>query len=259
MFSVIVMQVIVMMTYMTVWFLIGQALRRNDVADIAWGIGFIVTAISAMIFTDSVTPRGLIAMFLVALWGVRLSSHVFLRNRGKCEDLRYRKWRQEWGKQAVVRAYFQVFLLQGLLIIIISMPVTTSITSGQNPLSLLDFLGACIWFAGFVFETAGDYQLMKYKRDPANKGQIMTHGLWKYTRHPNYFGEVALWWGVYLIALSVPQGWATIIGPMTITYLILKVSGIPLLEEKYKDNPEFQMYKKRTSAFFPLPPRKEPC
>jgi steroid 5-alpha reductase family enzyme len=253
----LIIELTVIMAYMAVWFCLGQALRRNDVADIAWGIGFIVTAVSAMVFTENVTPRGLLITCIVVLWGVRLSSHVFLRNLGKQEDPRYRKWREDWGKHAVIRAFFQVFLLQGVLIIIISLPVTIVITAERSPLSLLDILGVCIWFVGFAFETVGDYQLMRYKRNPANQGKIMTQGLWRYTRHPNYFGEVALWWGVYLIAVSVPLGWATILGPITITCLILKVSGIPLLEERYKDNPEFQMYKRRTSAFFPLPHRKE--
>jgi steroid 5-alpha reductase family enzyme len=253
----LIIELTVIMAYMSVWFCLGQALRRNDVADIAWGIGFIVTSVSAMVFTENVTPRGLLITCIVVLWGVRLSSHVFLRNLGKQEDPRYRKWRKDWGKHAVIRAFFQVFLLQGVLIIIISLPVTIVITAERSPLSLLDILGVCIWFVGFAFETVGDYQLMRYKRNPANQGKIMTQGLWRYTRHPNYFGEVALWWGVYLIAVSVPLGWATILGPITITCLILKVSGIPLLEERYKDNPEFQMYKRRTSAFFPLPHRKE--
>jgi steroid 5-alpha reductase family enzyme len=253
----LIIELTVIMAYMAVWFCLGQALRRNDVADIAWGIGFIVTAVSAMVFTENVTPRGLLITCIVVLWGVRLSSHVFLRNLGKQEDPRYRKWRKDWGKHAVIRAFFQVFLLQGVLIIIISLPVTIAITAERSPLSLLDILGVCIWFVGFAFETVGDCQLMRYKRNPANQGKIMTQGLWRYTRHPNYFGEVALWWGVYLIAVSVPLGWATILGPITITCLILKVSGIPLLEERYKDNPEFQMYKRRTSAFFPLPHRKE--
>jgi steroid 5-alpha reductase family enzyme len=257
MFKILIIEVIVIVIYMVIWFIISQVLRRNDTADIAWGLGFIVTAISAMIFSNGTTPRGFIGLSLVVLWGLRLACHIFLRNRGKPEDKRYIKWKQEWGKQAVIRAFFQIFILQGLLIIIISLPVTIIITSEKNSLGVLDFLGICIWLIGFVFESVGDYQLVRYKKNPANKGKLMTQGLWRYTRHPNYFGEVVLWWGIYLIALSVSQGWATLLGPITITYLILKVSGIPLLEEKYKDNPEFQTYKKRTSAFFPLPPRKE--
>ena len=257
MLNLLMIEIIVVVIYMTMWFLVAQVLKRNDIADIAWGTGFIVTALSAMIFTEGVAPRGFLALLLVILWGVRLACHIFFRNRRKGEDSRYRKWRQEWGKYAVIRAYFQVFLLQGLLIIVISLPVTAIIMSAQNSFGAFDVFGVCIWFVGFAFEAVGDYQLMKYKRNPANKGKIMTQGLWKYTRHPNYFGEVALWWGIYFIALSVPWGWATILGPVTITCLILKVSGIPLLEEKYEDNPEFQIYRKRTSAFFPLPPGKE--
>ncbi|HBH61629.1 MAG TPA: steroid 5-alpha reductase [Nitrospiraceae bacterium] len=257
MINVLIMETIVIMIYMTAWFLIAQALRRNDVADIAWGTGFIVTAITAMILSDAVPPRGFLAFFLVVLWGLRLATHIYMRNRGKPEDRRYRTWREQWGRHAVIRAFLQVFMLQGLLMIIISLPVTFIITFGQNPFGIFDALGVCIWITGFIFEAVGDYQVVQFKRAPAHKGKLMTQGLWTYTRHPNYFGEVTLWWGMYLIALSVPQGWASILGPLTITFLILKVSGIPLLEEKYKDNPEFQAYKRRTSAFFPLPPGKE--
>jgi steroid 5-alpha reductase family enzyme len=257
MFNVIIIEIIIIMIYMVVWFFIAQILKRNDIADVAWAVGFIVTAISAMIFSNGTTKRGFLSLSLVVLWGVRLACHILLRNQGKPEDARYKKWRKEWGKHALIRAFFQIFILQGLLIIIISLPITIIITSKQKSLGVLDFLGICIWSIGFAFEALGDYQLIKYKKNPANKGKIMTQGLWNYTRHPNYFGEVVLWWGIYLIALSVPKGWAAILGPITITYLILKVSGIPLLEEKYKDNLEFQMYKKRTSVFFPLPPRKE--
>jgi steroid 5-alpha reductase family enzyme len=257
MFTVLIIEVIVIVIYMVIWFFFSQLLNRNDIADIAWGPGFVVTAISAMILSNGTTQRGFLVLSLVILWAVRLAIHVFLRNRGKSEDARYKKWRQDWGKQVVIRSFFQIFILQGLLIIIISLPVTFIITSKQNLLGIFDFLGICIWLTGFFFEAVGDYQLMKYKKIPENKGKIITQGLWRYTRHPNYFGEVVLWWGIYIIALSVSLGWTAILGPVTITFLILKVSGIPLLEEKYKDNPEFQTYKRRTSAFFPLPSRKE--
>jgi steroid 5-alpha reductase family enzyme len=254
--NVVIIQVAVIIIYMTAWFFVAQALKRNDIADILWGTGFIVTAITAMALSNGITERGFLAAFLVVIWGVRLAVHIYMRNRGKGEDRRYRKWREEWGRQAVIRAFLQVFILQGLLMIIISVPVTFIITFGQNPFGRFDVLGVCIWLLGFTFEAVGDYQVVQFKRDPANKGKLMTRGLWTYTRHPNYFGEVTLWWGMYLIALSVPQGWTTIAGPLTITFLILKVSGIPLLEKKYEGNPEFEEYKRRTSAFFPLPPKR---
>lgn len=257
MLKVLIIETMNIVIYMTGWFFIAQIKRRNDVADIAWGTGFIMVALTAILVTDHITPRGLLILFLVILWGMRLATHICIRNRGKPEDPRYRKWKEEWGRHAVIRAFLQVFLFQGLLIVIISLPVTFIIVSGHQPFGLFDILGVSIWLVGFVFEAVGDYQLVKYKKNPAHKGKIMNQGLWSYTRHPNYFGEVTLWWGMYLIALSVPNGWVAIIGPLTITFLILKVSGIPLLEEKYKDNPEFQEYKRRTSAFFPLPPRKE--
>jgi steroid 5-alpha reductase family enzyme len=204
---------------------------------------------------DTVTDRELLVSLLVAVWGVRLAVHIGLRNRGKGEDPRYRQWREEWGRHAMVRSFFQIFLLQGLLIVVISLPVTRIILSEESRLSPLDLIGILVWLMGFLFEAIGDYQLMQFKKDPAAKGKIMTSGLWKYTRHPNYFGEVTLWWGVYLIALAVPGGWATIIGPITITFLILGVSGIPLLEKKYEGNKEFDDYRRRTSAFFPMPPK----
>jgi len=186
---------------------------------------------------------------------MRLSLHVYLRNRGKPEDARYRAWRQEWGKNANIRSFLQVFLLQGLLLLIISLPVTSVIMAGSSAFTLWDAAGLFIWAMGFLFEAIGDWQLLRFKKDPAHKGRIIKTGLWRFSRHPNYFGEVTLWWGIYLIALSSGASWPVVIGPLTITFLILKVSGIPMLEKKYEGNPEFEAYRRRTSAFFPLPPK----
>lgn len=255
MLNVIFIEAIVVSIYMILWFFIALRLKKNDVADIAWGGGYIVAALSVLVIQSTVTYRALLVLLLVVVWGVRLAVHIGLRNLGKGEDPRYRQWREEWGKNAIVRSFFQIFLLQGFLIIVISLPVTRIILSEESRLSPLDLIGVLVWLTGFLFEAVGDYQLMQFKKDPANKGKIMTTGLWKHTRHPNYFGEVALWWGVYLIALAVPGGWATIIGPITITFLILGVSGIPLLEKKYEGNKAFDEYKRRTSAFFPMPPK----
>jgi steroid 5-alpha reductase family enzyme len=148
-------------------------------------------------------------------------------------------------------------MLQGGLLYLISLPVIRIILAGRSAWTWLDGLGIIVWVIGFLFEVVGDYQLKSFLKNEANRGKIMQQGLWKYTRHPNYFGEVTLWWGIYLVALSTPGGWMTIIGPVTISFLILKVSGIPLLEKAYVNNPEFQEYARRTSAFFPLPPRKD--
>jgi steroid 5-alpha reductase family enzyme len=243
--------------YVTAWFFVSLKLKKNDVADVAWGGGFIVAALTALAFQAGITPRAVLVTTLVIIWGLRLSRHIFLRSRGKPEDARYRKWREQWGRHVVLRSFLQVFLLQGILILIISLPVMMVNAADQTPFTALDYIGVFVWLTGFLFEVIADHQLARFKQDRANKGLIIQTGLWKYSRHPNYFGEVLLWWGIYLIALGVHSGWASLIGPLTISVLILKVSGIPLLEEHYRGNPAFEDYKRRTSAFMPLPPRKD--
>jgi steroid 5-alpha reductase family enzyme len=193
---------------------------------------------------------------LVSIWGLRLTWHIFVRNRGKSEDYRYLAWRKEWGKWFYIRSYFQVYLLQGLFLFLIVSPVLLINKNAGGSLELLDFLGVIVWLIGFYFEVVGDAQLARFIKNPENKGKLMQDGLWAYTRHPNYFGEVTQWWGIWLIAISTPGGWLGIIGPITITFLILKVSGIPMLEQKMEKNPAFESYKKRVSMFFPLPAKK---
>jgi steroid 5-alpha reductase family enzyme len=256
MLDLVVLQIAVVTLYASLWFLVALKLRRNDVADVAWGTGFIVLALVAQFAVAAISIRGILVLALVTIWGLRLTFHIGLRNRGKPEDARYRKWREEWGGHAKARAYFQLFLLQGFLIVLILIPVTHILAHQNSDLTWLDALGAAVWLVGFVFEAIGDLQLARFKKDRGNRGRVITSGLWKYTRHPNYFGEVALWWGVWLIACSVPGGWTTVFGPATITVLILFVSGIPLLERKYEGNIEFKEYQRRTSAFFPLPPKR---
>jgi len=179
-----------------------------------------------------------------------------LRKRKRGEDFRYAKWRAHWGRWFIVRSYLQVFLLQGLILLVISysvMVVNHSTDSGWTP---WDVIGLCLWLIGFFFEAVGDDQLIRFKRDAANKGKIMTTGLWKTTRHPNYFGESAMWWGIFLIALSVKNGWTAVVSPVVITVMLLKVSGVPMLEKKYAGNREFEEYARKTNAFFPWFPRK---
>jgi steroid 5-alpha reductase family enzyme len=237
------------------WFILSLIKKRNDVADVAWGIGFVLMTWASFFLSDDSGTRGLLVGILVSIWGVRLAWHIHSRNKGKPEDYRYLAWRKEWGKWFYPRSYLQVYLLQGAFLFLVVSPVLIINKSSGAELSVLDALGVMVWLIGFYFESVGDAQLARFIKNPENKGKLMQSGLWAYTRHPNYFGEVTQWWGIFLIALSAPSGWIGIIGPLTITFLILKVSGIPMLEKKMEANPEFAEYKRKTSMFIPMPRR----
>lgn len=255
MINLLLISAFLILLYATFWFIISIIKKRNDLADIAWGLGYILLSVYYL-FTTEISQRALLIYALIFIWGLRLSMHIFLRNKGKQEDFRYQKWRNEWGKSFYLRSYLQVYLLQGFLLLMIASPATIVSAYSQPMLGLLDFIGVGIWLIGFYFEAVGDYQLMEFSNNPENKGKIIKHGLWKYSRHPNYFGEVVMWWGIFLVALNSPYGVYALVSPVTITLLILFVSGIPMLEKKYENNLEFKEYKKRTSAFFPLPQKK---
>lgn len=243
---------LVLFVYMSLWFVVSLIKKRNDVADVAWGLGFVLMTWVSFVLSDDSGVRGLLVSILVTIWGMRLAWHIHARNKGKAEDYRYLAWRKEWGKLFYPRSYLQVYLLQGVFLFLIVTPVLLTNKNVGAELGLLDALGVAVWLLGFFFEAVGDAQLARFIKDPANKGKLMQGGLWAYTRHPNYFGEVTQWWGLWLVALSVPYGWLGIIGPITITFLILKVSGVPMLEEKMAENPEFAEYKKRVSVFIPM-------
>ncbi len=247
--------IVVLLVYMTGWFVLSLLKKRNDVADVAWGLGFVLMTWASFFLTGDSGARGVLVGVLVSVWGLRLAWHIHKRNKGKAEDYRYLAWRQQWGKWFYLRSYLQVYLLQGFFLFLIVMPVLLINRSTGTALGVLDVLGVVVWLAGFYFEAVGDAQLARFIKNPANKGKLMQSGLWAYTRHPNYFGEVTQWWGLWLVALAVPHGWLGVIGPITITILILKVSGIPLLEKKMQENPEFAEYRRRVSVFIPLPPR----
>jgi steroid 5-alpha reductase family enzyme len=168
-----------------------------------------------------------------------------LRNLKKSEDFRYKQWRDTWGKWFYLRSFFQVYLLQGLLMIVIGYPfIHAAVYGADSQLGILSVLGVAVWCVGYFFEVVSDYQLDVFIKNPANKGAVMDQGLWQYSRHPNYFGEVTMWWGVWLITLPFPFGLYTIVSPLAITFLILNVSGVPLLEKKFAGNPKFEEYKK---------------
>lgn len=241
---------------MTGLFVLALLKRDNSIADIAWGPGFVLVALLSLDYQSGPTVRSWLATLLVAVWGIRLAVHVGARNlRSGVEDFRYAQWRRNWGKWFLPRSYLQVFLLQGFFLLVIASPVWHVNRTNHPGLTVLDAVGFAVWCLGFVFETVGDAQLERFKRDPANRGRIFTRGLWATTRHPNYFGEAVMWWGIFLLALNVPKGWQTIVGPVLITFLLIRVSGVPMLEKKYADNAEYREYKRRTPAFFPWFPR----
>lgn len=246
----------IVLLYMTAVFVSTWSMKRLDVVDIAWGGAFVVAAFSSFLLG----PMGLLQYFvtaLVVIWAVRLSSSILRRFlRSNEEDARYKEMRNQWRGSQGINAFLRIFLVQGVLATIISLSVIAINTGDVSELGGWAYIGMVVWLIGFMFEAVGDRQLRNHLANPVNKGRLMMTGLWKYSRHPNYFGESVQWWGIFLIALSVPHGWLTIIAPLTITSLLLFVSGVPLTEKRFEGKPGWAEYKKRTSIFIPLPPRK---
>jgi steroid 5-alpha reductase family enzyme len=232
--------------YATAWYGVAVYKKRNDYADIAWGLGFVVVCV----FLLWQTPRSALLNVLsamIGLWGLRLSYHIGRRNAGKPEDFRYRQWREQWGRTVLWRSYLQVFLLQGLFMVLIITPVVWVAASPPQSLSLINYVGAGVWLAGFLIQVVADAQLASFVKT-RKPGEIMQTGLWRYSRHPNYFGEIVMWWGIFVSTLSLAGGVWVIISPLVVTWLLAFVSGVPMLEAKYKDNAAYQEYKKRTHA-----------
>jgi steroid 5-alpha reductase family enzyme len=242
--------------YVSVVFVIALIKRDNSIMDIAWGPGFVLIAWYTLLAASDFQAPQLIVTALVSIWGLRLGYHIFRRKRGEGEDFRYRKWRETWGNLFLVRSYFQIFILQGLLMIVVAAAVILINGSSASGSLILAIAGSLVWLFGFYFESRGDKELLEFISDPQNKGRLMTSGLWSYTRHPNYFGEATQWWGIFIIALGYPDGWVTIISPLMITFLLLKVSGVPMLEKKFADTPGWDEYARRTNKFIPWFPKK---
>lgn len=243
---------------MTLLWLLSLPLKNSSIVDIFWGTGFVITAWVYFAFTpDGFMLRKLLIASLVTIWGLRLSIYILLRNWGKPEDFRYQKWREENGSQWWWRSFFKVFLLQGLLLWVISIPLLAAQwRPAPDHLTFFDFLGLGLWLIGFFFEAVGDYQLARFKADPQNKGKVLDRGVWRYTRHPNYFGDSAQWWGYYLIAVAA-GGWWTIYSPVLMTFLLLRVSGVALLEKTLETRPAYKEYIEKTSPFIPWFPRRK--
>ena len=244
---------------MIIGWLISLAYRNVTIVDSLWGLGFVLIAWLTLGMSDGYENRKMLIAILVTLWGLRLSIYLSWRNWGKGEDPRYGSWRKKSGDQFWLISLFKVFVLQALFLWVISVVVQIGqLASTPDRLTWLDGVGTVVWLAGFTFESLGDWQLARFKSDPASKGRVMDRGLWAYTRHPNYFGEFLAWWGIFLITLSTPNSWWTIISPMIITAVLLKMTGIPLTEQELvKNRPGYSDYVKRTSAFVPWWPAKE--
>jgi len=249
--------VLIVFIYFFIFFIVAQVVKNNSIVDMGWGAGFVIIALATLFLEGEFTARNLIVTLLVTIWGVRLTYHIVRRNWGKPEDFRYAKWREEWGALVIPRAFFQVFMFQGLMMLIIGYPIVLVNAYPAPGLTALDIIGLIIWITGFYFESVGDRQLADFLKNPANKGKVIQSGLWKYTRHPNYFGEATMWWGIFIIALSAPLGFTGIISPLLITGLLLFVSGVPMLEKQMMQNPAYREYAERTSKFFPLPPKQK--
>ncbi|MDX2436311.1 MAG: DUF1295 domain-containing protein [Acidobacteriota bacterium] len=241
--------------FSVVW-VISLMLRNASIVDIFWGPGFVVMgAYYALAVPGAPTTRGLVVLALVTAWALRLALYIGFRNAGAGEDFRYRKWRDEAGRNFWWISFFKVFLLQAVLLWIVSSPLLLAQLGRGRVVSAIDGLGLALWVFGFVFEAVADHQLRIFKKNPANSGRIMRSGLWAMSRHPNYFGEAVVWWGVGLLALP-SGGWLSFVGPIMITFLLLKVSGVALLDAAMVERrPAYADYIATTPAFVPLPRR----
>lgn len=250
--SLIILSLLVLLWGLSVY------LKNVSIVDLFWGFGFVVIDTFYLFSSGEITTRKLVFWILVTLWGMRLSFYLAWRNIGKPEDFRYQEFRKKYGPERYWWfSFFQTFLLQGVLMMLISTPLlgVNSSFEGEG-LNLLDCLAIVIWIIGFTFEAGGDFQLARFKNEPNNKGKVLNTGFWKYTRHPNYFGDSAVWWSYALFSIAAGSYWLSI-GSVLMTLLIIKVSGVALLEKSLTNTkPQYQEYIRKTSSFLPWFPKK---
>ncbi len=241
---------VLLFLYMSLWSLVAIAKKRADLADVAWGLGFILVAWTSL-FLGQMSVYGLIVNILITLWAFRLVFHIYFRNRNREEDFRYQALKQQWGKNFNFKIFSQVFLLQGCILYVVALPIMWIHTHPERlPLQILG-MALPIWFSGFVLETLADRELTLFQNEPSKKGKLLTSGLWSYVRHPNYLGELMQWWAIWLMAAFLPYGWALIVSPLLLTYLIVNVSGVRPLEEKMKKHVDFKVYAESTPSLIP--------
>ena len=239
--------------------LLSLVLKNASIVDPVWSLGFVIVGWASAYVGDGDRLRVGVLLVLVTIWGVRLSAHLFTRNRGHGEDFRYKAMRKKHGDRFWLISLVTVFATQGILMFVVSLPLQLGIgiVGRSTGWAVLLVAGIAVWLVGFGFESIGDAQLKAFKADPTSQGQVMDRGLWRYTRHPNYFGDACVWWGILLVSLGA-GGWAYlgILGPILMTTLLRRVSGVTLLEKSLvKRRPGYPEYVRRTSAFIPKPPR----
>lgn len=256
--EILLLNLALALALMMAGWVVSLLIDNVTIADCLWGVGFVGIAWTTCILSDGNAVRRWMLALMVTFWGVRLSIYLGERNWGRGEDPRYASWRKKCGSGFWLQSLFKVFGLQALFMWIIALPLQwAQMASLPGHLTALDIAGAVIWLVGFLFETVGDAQLAAFKADPANRGKVMDRGLWAYSRHPNYFGEALMWWAIFLIALATPGGWWTVIGPLAITAVLLKMTGIALTESLLlAGRPGYAEYIRKTSAFIPWFPGK---
>jgi len=237
--------------------LVSIRLKNVSIVDIVWGAGFVLVAWVSYALGDGVASRKMLLAWMVTLWGGRLAIYLFIRNHGKGEDPRYAAMRRRRGDKFALQSLWVVFGLQGALMWIVSLPVQVgSVADQPTSLGPVEIVGVILYTIGIYFESTGDFQLSQFKADPANAGQVMDQGLWRYTRHPNYFGDFCVWWGIWIVAAATGVGIYAIVGPIVMTFFLLRVSGVAMLERSItKRRPGYDEYMRRTNAFFPGLPK----
>lgn len=240
--------------------LVSLVLRNASIVDITWGLGFVVVAWVSALRADAASGAASVLVAMVTVWGLRLGVYLFWRNHGNGEDYRYVAMRRRWGKRFWLISLATVFVLQGALMWIVSLPVQVAHVGDARDGALAGValvIGLALYAIGLLFEVVGDAQLARFKADPTNEGKVMRSGLWRYTRHPNYFGDACVWWGVGIVAQAVTGTWWALLGPLVMNILLLRVSGVALLERSLrKRKPDYAEYVRTTSAFVPRPPRR---
>ncbi len=242
---------------MTLTWLVSLVKHNASIVDIVWGFGFVVVGWTSWAVTDTTGARSTVLLTMVTLWGLRLAGYLWWRNHGAGEDFRYAAMRRRIGSRFGLVSFVTVFVTQGALMFVVSLPLPFGMqTDHQERVDLLTAVGVAVWAVGLCFEALGDAQLARFKSDPANAGAVMDRGLWRYTRHPNYFGDFCVWWGIFAVGARSWPAVVSVIGPLTMSVLLLRVSGVTLLEKSLtKRRPGYAEYVSRTSAFFPRPPR----